>query len=816
MSSNDDHTPGSNVIDFGRRTGLTGFNLTPVPPSQSADTLGPVIPPQPATPPSSGTGERERRSPLDLIGALPYPALTMLPVPATTSPEPGLPATFRNGDAGEQPVGPRLGALSMAAVLAVAVAALRGSAIFLEDRRQRAMEKRAESAPMREAQLKHQLAMAQHGWDVDEAVAKGRTDVQKAREKAAEKNAKNNKVPSGTEFGRKTLGSGRSGGSPTGSKSGGLGTGSGRSGGKSGLGGGSGRGGSKSGSGGLGSGGGSKSSRSTGSGSSLGGGAKKNRTSTGSGTSGLGLGGGSKSKKTPTGNGSSGSTSSKKNRGSGSGSGLGLGGGKSKKNGKTNGTGTGSGGAKDKGGKKSPHRTSQGAGHSLGKSGTTGSSHTGTGGRNRKERAAARQDGRLNRKAARQDARLGERGKDKAAARDLKTAPKQARQDRRNRVRDARADAKEARREKVRQGKFDAKQNQRAAKADAKRVKKDEARLAKEKAAKTDDGRTKLWDAFKNDTSDTLGDRWGKRGTRVPPLWKNDKKREKKASKPKDETTGPGRKDKWRKARDRARDARDGFDTAKGDTSTGTTPPPTGGTAGASTSTGGTRRSPFGNAAASGATTWTVERDDQPTAHDTDGPVAGLTRGVAALDAAPEPHTKRPGTTRPKEPHAMPPAPVPVEKDPRIKDVRAQAVNRARAVVKQARRMDAQHETEITLDDACDEYEHFKDDAFKTNRQARKLAERSRKLAVTLEAFAEELAVSNNIIGKLFTGAMANLSEDMELLAAAADETETTSLTAAERSEANSDDLDDAYRPITDATADAGLTTPSAPVHNQT
>jgi len=788
-----DQTPDGDaqVYNFPR----IGFNITPVAPSQDAGDLEPAIPELPSGEPGTGTGERARRSPLDLVGALPSPALLASPVPATTSPEPGLPATFRNGDTGEQPVGPRLGALSMAAVLAVAVAALRGSAILLEDRRQRAMEKRAESAPMREAQLKHQLAMAQHGWDVDEAVAKGRTDVTKAREKAAEKNAKN-KVPPGTEFGRKTLGGGRGGSSSTGSRSGGLGSGAGRGGSKSGPGGGAGRGGSKSGSGGLGSGGGSKSSRGTGSGGSLGGGAKKNRT--GSGSSGLGGG----SKKTSTGNGS-GSTSSKKNRGTGSG--LGLGGGTSKKNSKTNGGGSSStGGAKDKGGKKSPHRTSQGAGHSLGKSGTTGSGHTGTGGRTRKERAAARQDGRLQRRADRQAARLGEKAKDRKAARDLKSAPKQARQDRRNRIRDARADAKEARREQVRQGKFDAKQSQRAERTAAKRLKKAEGRLKKEQK--------------KHAKGDSAGWR----------LWKNDKKREKKAKTPKPpkDTTGPGRKDKRRKARDRARDARDGYDAAKGDAATGTTPPTsnpgsTGAAGGTGTpgSTAGPRRSPYGNAASASktnATTRTVERDDQPTPHTTDGPAGALTRDLSALPPAPEPHTKRPGTTRPKEPHAMPPAPAPVPAEKRMQEIHHAAHRQGSAIADTAGHMDPMHATEITLDDALDQYGEFKDDAFKTHRQSAKLAERAIKLRDTLITFAIDLAHRHNLIGALFSLAMARLAESMDLLARMAEEMETSSLQAAEMAEQADNDLNDAYRPITDATADAGLTTPSAPIHNKT
>ncbi|MFK8851230.1 hypothetical protein [Streptomyces sp. Ac-502] len=75
--------------------------------------------------------------------------------------------------------------------------------------------------------------------------------------------------------------------------------------------------------------------------------------------------------------------------------------------------------------------------------------------------------------------------------------------------------------------------------------------------------------------------------------------------------------------------------------------------------------------------------------------------------------------------------------------------------------------------------------------------------------------MNHNLIGRLFTGSMARLSESMDLLARMADEMQISSLEAAEMAEAANDDLNDAYRPFTQATADAGLTTPSAPIHNQ-
>jgi hypothetical protein len=55
----------------------------------------------------------------------------------------------------------------------------------------------------------------------------------------------------------------------------------------------------------------------------------------------------------------------------------------------------------------------------------------------------------------------------------------------------------------------------------------------------------------------------------------------------------------------------------------------------------------------------------------------------------------------------------------------------------------------------------------------------------------------------------------MDLVARMADEMETTSLNAAEKAETAGNELNDAYRPYTTATADAGLATPSAPIHNR-
>lgn len=130
--------------------------------------------------------------------------------------------------------------------------------------------------------------------------------------------------------------------------------------------------------------------------------------------------------------------------------------------------------------------------------------------------------------------------------------------------------------------------------------------------------------------------------------------------------------------------------------------------------------------------------------------------------------------------------------------------------------MDPQHATEITQDQAVDGGIKLMNDGLKTHQQSQLLSHRARKLRDTLRAFAEHLATQNNVTGPLFTRAMASLGESMEVLARMADGMEAKSFAAAEEAEGAANEMEDAYRPITQATADAGLATPSAPAHNQT
>ncbi|MFZ3592299.1 hypothetical protein [Streptomyces sp. BH104] len=720
---------------------------------------GQTPPPPPASPPT--VGRPARRSPLQIAAG------TTANPPAIRQGG-GTPTTFQAG--APDNTGPRLGALSMAAILAVSVAAARGTVMALQDRRQRRMQRELEQAPFRAARLKHQLAMEQALYAAQEAAAKHVADRQQTRDKHAntmqgigdknaEQRAKNNKVPSSNEFGRKSLGGGDS-------KRGGKGAGTG-SGGK------------------------------PGGGAAGGQGSKKNPSGRGSGKSPAGGAGGAKKN----GGGQSGGknlSGGKRPQGAGAGG----------KQDRKNANGDGKTRIKPKG---ADIATQKKKAPTDGKSpSSNASSPAMERARRRQDRRDAGQKGKLERRAAKDAARAKEQAKDNKAARDHKHDAKKARQDAKDKIRNARMEAKEGRKEQVRQGKFDKAQQQHAQKTAAKQQKKDDAQAKRDQAKAKDTDRTKLWDALKNDTANKAGDRWAERDG-VPPLWKNDKRRQKKAKQPKSETpksetSGPGREEKWRRARDRARSAPTGSGTwAKDDTFGGTDSAPSFGD-----EEPGARRSPFGNASRTDETTWTVERDDQPASSSNGRPQPLPAEGPAGLPAAPEPHFPRPGTSRPRP---TPPAP---ERPDSAQETAPMTAPPPAVSHRGGSAMDPQHATEITLDDAVDGGVKLKDDGMKTHRQANVLARRARTLRDVLRRFAEHLATQNNLTGPLFTAAMASLGESMDQLARMADEMESKSLGASERAEGAANRMEDAYRPISQATADAGLITPSAPVHNET
>jgi hypothetical protein len=744
MSDYDGSDDPSNVIDFARRTGQTGFTLTPT------TTMGPVIPPPPTAPPApTGEGARTgRRSPLDALAALPTPGLALPPVPAPVpGPQPGhVPATFHNDpNPDTSPGSPGLGALSMAATLAVAIAALRGTHTVLSTWWENRQARHAETAQLREARFKHQLAMQQAGYSLEQAGAKHSAAMQGIRGKGAQQHAKSNRAPSSSEFGRKTLGS-RSG-SGSGGASGGRGGGAGRN-----------------------------------SGSSTG--PKKTGDLFGRG----GSKGHGKNNASPLGG-------SRKNKGAG-----------------TGGSGVGP--------KKSPHRGSQGGSKDL----------------LNKQRTKQDGGGRTTlRKALTNDAQ-------KAAARRLERRRKNGNSPALwgNNTPATRKDKGKNNAPQVGAGQTGKGGLGKGGAGNSKGAGKQNAAQAA--------GRTTLTDALRKDAYRAARKRLKQRRRNgTPPVWGAPKSKKQQqaagagANTPKVNLKKPKRagaagqhnarkKNRrwWAKARAYAQKK-----AAGGGWFPGAAPGP-GATPGAGQATGnnpgpgaGTygqrqRRSPYANAAQAAGTTYTATSDHvpgsrakrwQPDALSTGTPALPST-GPAALNAASTKTFPRPGTTRPKEPIAMPPASA--KPDARIVKAKKQAARTGHDVTVAARHMDAQHATEITLDDAIDEYGDFKDDAFKTHDQCARLAARAIKLRDTLIVFAEDLATNHNLIGALFTGAMARLAEAMDLVARMAEEMQTSSLQAAEMAETADNDLNDAYRPYNIATADAGLSTPSAPIHNNT
>lgn len=129
--------------------------------------------------------------------------------------------------------------------------------------------------------------------------------------------------------------------------------------------------------------------------------------------------------------------------------------------------------------------------------------------------------------------------------------------------------------------------------------------------------------------------------------------------------------------------------------------------------------------------------------------------------------------------------------------------------------MASQHQTEVTLDEVLDHLNKSTRTCFRTYDECADLADKARKLRRSFEELVEDLADSHNIRGRLTRSAANMLLEAMELVARKAEEMRARSLAAAESVELAHDAMADAYRPVQQATRDAGLVTPSARIHNE-
>lgn len=235
-------------------------------------------------------------------------------------------------------------------------------------------------------------------------------------------------------------------------------------------------------------------------------------------------------------------------------------------------------------------------------------------------------------------------------------------------------------------------------------------------------------------------------------------------------------------------------------------------TGGGFAGSGGRRRTPFEAAgmaagAAYGAT-YTVERVDNPGDQERRWePRPPRARAAAGAIAPP-----RPGGAAPT---ASGPGPSAAAPSNSTKGAGMSLPANSTPGFNLAPSMSSEHTTEVTLDSTLDTLAGLTKDSFATHDEAAKLARKAKELRYALEELAADLQSRHNVIGRITGAAMALLAEAMEILSAKADAMAVNSLTAAELSESAEQAMFDAYKPVQQATADAGLAVPSARIHNE-
>ncbi|MGW3091597.1 hypothetical protein [Streptomyces sp. NPDC001108] len=201
-----------------------------------------------------------------------------------------------------------------------------------------------------------------------------------------------------------------------------------------------------------------------------------------------------------------------------------------------------------------------------------------------------------------------------------------------------------------------------------------------------------------------------------------------------------------------------------------------------------------------GETVITVERADRPGDQERKPPPpAAITTGVPGLPRAPEqPAGARPGTTRTSTSTKESPMSAPLP-----------------GMFTLGQDMDAEHRTEVTLDEVLDHLTKSKERCFRTYDECADLADAARKLRRALEKVLDDLKGRHNVRGRLTRAAAHRLADCMDVVARKAEEMREKSLLAAESVEIAHDAMADAYRPVQEAAADAGLAAPSARIHNE-
>jgi hypothetical protein len=184
-------------------------------------------------------------------------------------------------------------------------------------------------------------------------------------------------------------------------------------------------------------------------------------------------------------------------------------------------------------------------------------------------------------------------------------------------------------------------------------------------------------------------------------------------------------------------------------------------------------------------------------------PAGAVTTGRQALPRAPErPAGQRPGTT----PHT-PPREAPVTSTTTATGADAGASVPAAG-------MAAQHATEVTVEDVLDKLEKIVTRAFETGDDCEEIARQTRMLLAALHQLALDLAGPHNVRGRRTQGALAALTETVQLLLREAERMTRDARAAAEMAEAEEVSWGREHMPVVEATTDAGLVTPSARDHN--
>lgn len=129
--------------------------------------------------------------------------------------------------------------------------------------------------------------------------------------------------------------------------------------------------------------------------------------------------------------------------------------------------------------------------------------------------------------------------------------------------------------------------------------------------------------------------------------------------------------------------------------------------------------------------------------------------------------------------------------------------------------MPARHATDITLDDALKALTLLTTAGMETHDECAALAKQARRLLGELEAMAHDLTVTHNVSGPRTLRAVSVLMESVAQLVVQSERMARSALDAAELAEAEEMAMARDYRPTQEATADAGLATPSARIHNE-